>query len=107
MLSFHKDERLMGKQRILPWIIDTGASHHMIGTYACLSELHDIVLCPVGLPNGEESIALKEGTVFFGGELKLQHVLFVPNLKCNMISISQLLNDLNLVVQITNKICAI
>ncbi|KAA8515038.1 hypothetical protein F0562_018176 [Nyssa sinensis] len=52
-------------------------------------------------------MALKEGTVFLGGVLILRHVLFVPNLKCNLISVSQLLDDSDLVIQITNKICAI
>ena len=42
-----------------------------------------------------------------GEKLKLRHVLFVPKLKCNLIFVSQLLDDSNLVVQFTNKICAI
>ena len=110
LLNTHKNgtnERLTGKQRLLSSIIDLGASHHMTGTFSYLTELHDIIPCPVGLPNGEKAMALKEGIVNLGEELKLQHVLFVPNLKCNLISVFQLLNDLNLVVQITDKICAI
>ena len=110
MLNSHKggaNERLTGKQNILPSIIDTRASHHMIGTYECLNDLRDIMPCPVGLPNGAETKALKEGTVTLGEKLKLRHVLFVPKLKCNLISVSQLLDDSNLVVQFTNKICAI
>ncbi|KAJ0105972.1 hypothetical protein Patl1_17577 [Pistacia atlantica] len=79
----------------------------MTGTYSCLSEVRDIVPCSVGLPNGDETMALKEGTVFLGEALILRHVLFVPNLKCNLISVSQLLDDSDLVMQITNKICAI
>ncbi|KAL6333340.1 hypothetical protein AAG906_028525 [Vitis piasezkii] len=98
MLNSHKcgaNERLTGKQNILPWIIDIGASHHMIGTYECWNDLRDI------MPS------LKEGTVILGEKLKLRHVLFVPKLKCNLISMSQLLDDSNLIVQFTNKICAI
>ncbi|KAL6339319.1 hypothetical protein AAG906_028042 [Vitis piasezkii] len=64
-------------QNILPWIIDAGASHHMIGTYECLNDLHDIMPCPVGLPNGAETKALKEGTVTLGEKLKLRHVLML------------------------------
>ena len=30
----------------------------------------------------------------------------MPNLKCNLISVSQLLNNSNLVIQLTNKICS-
>ena len=66
MLNSHKggaNERLTGKQNILPWIIDTGASHHMTDTYECLNDLRDIMPCPVGLPNGVETKALKEGIV--------------------------------------------
>ncbi|RVW23158.1 Retrovirus-related Pol polyprotein from transposon TNT 1-94 [Vitis vinifera] len=64
MLNSHKggaNERLTGKQNILPWIIDTGASHHMTDTYECLNDLRDIMPCPVGLPNGAETKTLKEG----------------------------------------------
>ena len=60
MLNSHKygaNERLTGKQNTLPWIIDTGASHHMIGTYECLNDLCDIIPCLVGLPNGAETKA--------------------------------------------------
>lgn len=66
MLNLHKggvNERLTGKQNFLPWIIDTGASHHMTGTYECLSEVHNITPCPVVLPNGVETTTLKEGIV--------------------------------------------
>lgn len=91
MLNLHKgsaNERLTGKRNFLSWIIDTGASHHMTSTYECFSEVHDITPCPIGLPNGAETTALKEGTVTLGEKLKLQRVLFVPKLKCNLISMS-------------------
>ncbi|KAL6311255.1 hypothetical protein AAG906_035766 [Vitis piasezkii] len=78
--SYH---RLTGKQT---WIIDIGASHHMTGTYECLNGLRDIMPCLVGLPNGAETKALKEGTVTLGEKLKLRHVFFMPKLKCNLIS---------------------
>ncbi|XP_057999352.1 uncharacterized protein LOC131178413 [Hevea brasiliensis] len=83
-----------------------GGNERLTGTLAFLSELRDIVPCSVGLPNGEKTLAVKEGTVLHGGDLKLQRVLYVPNLNCNLISVSQLLNDSNLVIQLTNKICA-
>ena len=101
MLNSHKcgaNERLTGKQNILPWIIDTGASHHMTSTYECLNDLRDIMPYPVGLPNGVKTKALKEGTMTLGEKLKLQHVLFMPKLKCNLIYVLQLLDDSNLVV---------
>ena len=73
MLDSYKgvaNEMLTSKQNILPWIIDTGASHHMIDTYECLNDLRDIMPCLVGLPNGAETKALKEGIVTLGEKLK-------------------------------------
>ncbi|KAJ0032019.1 hypothetical protein Pint_13142 [Pistacia integerrima] len=76
LLSSNKNsgnERLTSKGRLLSWIIDSGAFHHMTRTYSCLSEVRDIVSCSVGLPNGEETMALKEGTMFLGEALILRH----------------------------------
>ncbi|RVW46394.1 Retrovirus-related Pol polyprotein from transposon TNT 1-94 [Vitis vinifera] len=76
MLSAHKigtNERLMGKQSQLPWIIDSGASNHMTSVYTCMREVRDIDPCPVGLLDGVEIMALKEGIVCLGGELKLHN----------------------------------
>ena len=110
MLSAHKtstNERLMGKQSQLPWTIDSGASNHMTSVYTCMREVRDIAPCPVGLPDGVEIMALKEGIVCLGGELKLHNVLFVPKLKCNLISVSLLLRYSGLVIQLTDKFCVI
>ena len=61
----------------------------MTDTYECLNDFCDIIMpCPVGLPNRAETKALKEGTMTLGEKLKLRHVLFVPKLKCNLISVS-------------------
>lgn len=59
------------------------------------------------LPNGERTLATKQGTVSFIGKLKLKHVLFVPNFECSLISVAQLLNDSNYVMHFTNKYCVI
>ena len=39
------------------WIIDTGASNHMIGDLRLLHELKVVQGCLVGLPNGEQVVA--------------------------------------------------
>ena len=87
------------------WIIDTGASNHMTGNLEGMSEIRDIVACPVGMPDGGQTNATKEGTVFLGGGLKLTNVLYVPKLNCSLISVSQLLDESNCFVQFTNKLC--
>jgi hydroxyethylthiazole kinase-like sugar kinase family protein len=51
-------EKLSGMQ----WIIDTGTSRHMTGRLDCLSDMKNIAHCQVGLPNGNQIAAVKEGT---------------------------------------------
>ena len=53
--------------------------------------------CSIGLPNGNHSLSREKGTVVFDVDFKLNNVLFVPDLKCNLISVSQLVADLDVV----------
>ncbi|MCI02916.1 hypothetical protein A2U01_0023950, partial [Trifolium medium] len=87
------------------WIIDTGASNHLTGNLNEMCEVRDIVACPVGLPDGKRTNATKEGTVLLEGGLKLTNVLFVPKLSCSLISVSQLSDESNCIVQFTKKLC--
>lgn len=63
--------------------------------------------CPVGLPNGKSVNATKEGSIYLSNNLNLKHVLFVPELRCNLISISQLIDDIHCTVQFTSTSCVI
>ena len=89
------------------WIIDTGASHHVTGTESCLTDTHHISQCSVGLPNGAHAIATKAGRVLLTDGLILEHVLFVPQLHYNLISVSQLIDDSKCLLQFTDSLCAI
>ncbi|KAK8999116.1 hypothetical protein V6N11_070293 [Hibiscus sabdariffa] len=77
------------------------------GCLECLSDVRDVTRCPVGLPNGNQITATKEGTMVFDNKLTLNHVLYVPSLMCNLISLSQLLDETNCVAQFTDKFCVI
>lgn len=57
------DERLNGKFNEKLWIIDTGASNHVIGDISFLFDIKEIIECSVGLPNGQKVIATKEESV--------------------------------------------
>ncbi|XP_021856077.1 uncharacterized protein [Spinacia oleracea] len=83
--------KLHGKMNNDDWIIDTGASNHMSGNVDLFIDLHDISSSTVGLPNGKNTIATKEGRVKLSDTLILDDVLFVPALTCNLLSVSQLL----------------
>ncbi|KAH9718013.1 retrovirus-related pol polyprotein from transposon RE1 [Citrus sinensis] len=95
-------EKLSGK-----WILDTGASRHMTGSRELMTDLQNIGPSPIGLPNGTCSHAQGEGTVEFGNNLRLNHVLYVPDLNCNLISLACLINDLQCLVTLTDKLCVI
>ncbi|KAK9045783.1 hypothetical protein V6N11_051691 [Hibiscus sabdariffa] len=63
--------------------------------------------CPVGLPNGNQIAATKEGIMVFDNKLTLNHVLYVPSLMCNLISLSQLLDETKCGAQFTDNFCVI
>ena len=101
------DDRLNGMFDNSVWIIDTGASNHVTGCMARLCHISDIPGCPVGLPNGDSVIATKKGSVVLTNKITLKNVLFVPNLSCNLISVSQLNDDMQCIVQFNSHVCAI
>ena len=72
-----------------------------------MTDLQNIGHSPIGLPNGTCSHAQCEGTVEFGNNLRLNHVLYVPDLNCNLISLACLINDLQCLVTLTDKLCVI
>ncbi|KAK3036481.1 hypothetical protein RJ639_030828 [Escallonia herrerae] len=62
------------------WLIDSGASHHMMGNLNFFSSIWDIPPSPVGLPDGLQTNAIKAGGVSLADDITLRHVLYVPNL---------------------------
>ena len=71
-------ERLTGKNnKSLCWIIDSGATNHMVGDLHKLQAVRDFSNCLVGLPNGSQSFATKEGTIKIDEHLALDNVLYL------------------------------
>ena len=89
----NSNDKMTGERDTNTWIIDTGASNHMTGNLNHMHELRDIQSCPVGLPNGQHTTTIKEGSVVLDGGLKLTNVLYVPKLNCNLISVSQMMDE--------------
>lgn len=63
--------------------------------------------CSVGLMNGHHSLSREKGTMVFDAKFELENVIFVPELQCNLISVSQLIADMGVVMQIANKGCVV
>ncbi|KAK3006006.1 hypothetical protein RJ639_016021 [Escallonia herrerae] len=89
------------------WLIDSSASHHMTENLNFFSSIWDIPPSPVGLPDGLQTNAIKAGSVSLADDITLRHVLYVPNLAVNLISVSCLATDANCFVAFCNDICVL
>ena len=79
----------------------------MTGTLQHLCDVRKVPGCLIGLPNGHTATSTKEGTIRLVGGLRLENVLYVPQLNCNLIFISQLSDESNCNVQFTTNLCVI
>nr|CAN65095.1 hypothetical protein VITISV_011639 [Vitis vinifera] len=79
-----------GKKSKKPWIVDSGASDHMTGD-ATIFDTNSS--CPnnltVRIADGSLSKVAGTGSVVLSRDLTLNFVLLVPNLDCNLLSISK------------------
>ncbi|RDX83339.1 hypothetical protein CR513_35760, partial [Mucuna pruriens] len=60
-----------------------------------------------GLLNGRNTTTGKEGIINLGKGLVLCNVLYVPNLSCDVIFVSQLIYDLSCAITFSDKLCVI
>ena len=101
-------EKLTGKNKIVEeWILDSGASMHMTGRRDLFDWLRKWETTCVGLPDGTKTVANEMGYVKLSKDLCLKNVLYVPSLKCNLISIGQLLKEKDYIVTFTDSFCVI
>lgn len=98
---------MTGACNSIAWIINNGATHHITGSFSCLSDVRRTHPCPVGLPDGKSALATHEGRVQLAPNIILTHVLFVPQFSYNLIAVSRLIDDSKCIVQFTNSLCAI
>ncbi|KAI3680226.1 hypothetical protein L2E82_50551 [Cichorium intybus] len=77
------------------WILDSGATEYMTHDREFL---HNLTIgskeTPVTIPNGETVPVEGIGEFTFKGAVKIKGVLFIPNFKCNLLSVSRLTKDL-------------
>nr|CAD1820262.1 unnamed protein product [Ananas comosus var. bracteatus] len=90
------------------WILDSGASDHMIASERALAQSKIANnKPPVRLSNGTYMSISKIGCIPLSHNIFLNNVLYVPNFKCNLISVQKLTTDLNCVVTFFRTFCAI
>ncbi|KAL0453680.1 UNVERIFIED_CONTAM: hypothetical protein Slati_1346100 [Sesamum latifolium] len=79
----------------------------MTGDIKFLTSVRKISPCPVGFLNGEHTTAMKEGTLYFGKNTYLNNVLFVPDMNYTLISVVQMVRELNCIITFSDKLCVI
>ena len=89
-----------------PWIVDSGASDHMTGDATILDNYSP---CngnlTVRIADGSLSKVAGTGSVVISKDLNLTSVLLVPNLDCNLLSISKLTQEKNCVTKFFKNGC--
>jgi hypothetical protein len=80
------------------WIIDTGASDHMIRDCNKLQNLHPSSQQVISTTNGGISPITGKGSIALTPTITLDTILVVPSLECNLLSVSQITSALNCTV---------
>ena len=88
-------------------MFDSGASCHMTRDLSMIWEAKQVSLIAIRLPNGTQTFASKEGSVNLDNRIKLNKVLFVPSLKCNLVSVAKLSKELNCCVTLFDDFCVL
>ena len=88
------------------WIVDSGASDHMIGNIKLLTSFKP---CDenwtVKIADGFLSRVIGTDSIAISKDIILKSVLLVPNLDCNLLSFSKLTIDHDCVAKFSNNLC--
>ncbi|WCJ39233.1 hypothetical protein M5689_020236 [Euphorbia peplus] len=103
MCSSHKYK---GQQEFASWIVDSGASVHMTYRLDCLQNVRKVVgMRKVYLPTGESQAVQSQWDVVLSPELTLYNVLYVPQFKYNLLSMSKMLHDQGITATFLTQHC--
>ena len=86
----------VAKSSSASWIVDYGASDHMTGDKSLFSQFYPSWSHhTVHIANGSHAKVVEKGTIQLLETLTLYSILFLPDLDCNLLSVSKLNKDLN------------
>lgn len=86
------------------WILDSGYSHHMSVRKNFLENLQSFPPYNVKLPNGSQARGVQMCLTSLNPNLKIHNVLHIPQLRCNLIALSELSKENNCVVIISDNV---
>ena len=87
------------------WIIDIGATYHMTSDANILHSLKTANQTFITSANGSISPVTGEGSLSLTSSLNLDHVLVVPSLDYDLLSVSQIIDSLNCSVSFLPLYC--
>ena len=87
------------------WIIDTGASDHMIRDSSKLQHLHLSSQQVISTANGGTSPIIREGSLVLSNAMTLDIVLVVPSLEYNLSFVRQITSKINCIVTLWPSFC--
>jgi hypothetical protein len=90
-----------------PWIIDTGATDHMICSISFFTSITSVISKTVKLPNGQHASVTHIGTIKISDSFILTDVLCIPSFSFNLISVSKLIKSLQCCFIFLSKFCFI
>ena len=89
------------------WVIDTGATDHMVITTQFYTTMHYVDNISVNLPNGQSVMVTHIGSIQITPTLLLTDVLCVPSFDFNLISVSKLTSSLHCCIFFLSTYCFI
>ena len=88
------------------WIVDTGASDHICHNEDLFFNIRVLTKSSmVTLPNGKRMTVTHASTIIVNHTLALYGVLYIPNFKYNLLSVSKLTSQYNYYVIFTPQCC--
>ncbi|KAF7835228.1 Retrovirus-related Pol polyprotein from transposon TNT 1-94 [Senna tora] len=89
------------------WIVDSGASDHMTGDSGMFSSWYPYTQnYKVRIADGSLADVTGIGEVSLSDSITLKSVLFVPKLKCNLLSVAKLAHDSNCKAEFAHSSCS-
>lgn len=87
--------------------LESGYSHHMTGRIDFLNNVK--LVCPytIGLLNGSVVVAVEQTSMCLGPKLTTKYVIFILDLKCHLIFLGQLLDNVDYFITLYYGLCAI
>lgn len=90
------------------WIIDTGSTNHMAHNLNPLSNIRKLSKSnknTVQLPNGEQVTISHTGDLSLFKDKSVHHVLYIPDFKFNLMSVSKVIKELGCLVAFFPDFC--